>query len=242
MIQSLLPGKRQLLIDQRTVPAGAVSFQIAGPNPSRYALVLSCPPASDNPEANSSVYVAQISTAAGGAKATYTVPAGVQAVLTSASFFQSAGVAGVICLLQITRAANTTNIIQPTNSGSYVGAIPLSAGDTVTWFCTTAVAASTSDFTIGITQDNVLNRVTVGFNRQPVVLDQGVNLYAGQTPLILLYDHIGQAIREPIFGICSLAGQTISCIDVSEVLCECSNDAPIQPSRTSADTRASRYA
>jgi len=64
------------------------------------------------------------------------------------------------------------------------------------------------------------NRITLGF-AGPVVLDQGINLYAADPPFVLLYDHIGQAIREEIWAIASTASQSIGYLDIFEEDCPC---------------------
>src|SRR5262249_16695499 len=141
-------------------------------------------------------------TATTGVKSSYTVPAGVQAELESATAFETTGTA-VVSALQIVRGATTVNLTSATTAGTFAGAVPLQAGDVVQWNGTTAVAASVTDYTINVRRERVPARVTVTF-RQVAVLDSGHNIYAGTLPWTLLDEEYGQFIREEIHAIASL--------------------------------------
>jgi len=58
----------------------------------------------------------------------------------------------------------------------------------------------------------VANRVTLSFGG-PAVLDQGVNLYAGGPPLFLVWDHLGNSMREEVRAISTVANATIGVVD-----------------------------
>ena len=64
------------------------------------------------------------------------------------------------------------------------------------------------------------NRLTLSFNGAAVD-KAGVTLYAGNPPLVLDEEHIGQAIREEIRAIMAVAGETIGGLDIFEVACDC---------------------
>jgi hypothetical protein len=57
------------------------------------------------------------------------------------------------------------------------------------------------------------NRVTLDFGK-PAVLDNGITLYPGGPPFLLLYDHIGNAIREEIHAITTAGAQSIGVVDI----------------------------
>ena len=60
------------------------------------------------------------------------------------------------------------------------------------------------------------NRVTIDFGR-PAVMDQGITLYPSGAPLILLYEHVGQAIREEIHAITTAGPMSIGVLDIAWV-------------------------
>lgn len=71
---------------------------------------------------------------------------------------------------------------------------------------------NTKRFAVIISAPN-LNYITLSFGGE-AVLNQGINIYALQNPFILMYDHIGDAICEPIFALASAGAPTIGFIDV----------------------------
>lgn len=201
-----------LLRDQSSPTITNADSKLIGPNEKRVALIISSPVPLNSGSVDDTVLTSAASTTTTGVKSTYTVPAGVQATLVSASFLQISGVAGVICALQIIRGATIT-VVQFTNSGTFLGSIPLIAGDVVQWNCTTLVNPSTSDFTIGIIRERGPARITLNV-QGPAVLDAGINLYAGNAPLYLTAQRLGKGLREEIRAIASVASLQVSVLDV----------------------------
>lgn len=209
-----LPHAR-IAIDQRFTSVAQSSVQIAGPNQRRWALIIGSPNANFTDVLNSSKTAQAVNTAGGGVKLSYTVPTGSQAQITAASFFETTGT-GVVSALQYQPSGGAaTNIAQFTTSGVFSTPFPLNSGDLIQWNVVTPIAASVSDFTLGITQTQGVGRVTI-VTKIKAVQDQGQNLYPGQTPLLLLYDYLGNALREDWFAICAAGTATIPVWDFFE--------------------------
>lgn len=198
--------------DARNVSVATSSTQLLGPNLNRFGIIVSAPVPAIGVIVSDGTMTKDADTSSIGAKSTYTVPAGVQAYLTSASAFSTA-VGGQVSALQIVRGATTINITAVTTSGSWQGRIPLQAADVVRWNVTGAAALSTSDYLIAIERDRSGQRVTLSFGG-PAVLDQGVNLYAGMDPLVLCYDQLGSALHEDVAAIGTPSAATVGIVDI----------------------------
>jgi hypothetical protein len=59
----------------------------------------------------------------------------------------------------------------------------------------------------------ITNRYTVDFG-QPAVLDQGFNMAPGVQPLRIMEEWYGQAIREEVTAISSVAAQFVAVLDI----------------------------
>ena len=204
---------RNIFRDQRIVTPGTVDTPFLGSNPRRRMLIISCPAPADQPYASDNSLVATVATATVGVKASYTVPAGVSALLTSATVLSDA-VAGVVSALQLVRAAVTYNLASYTSNGQFVGQIPLQAGDVIQWNVTTPQVASTSDYSINIERNNVPAYASISFIG-PAVLGEGLNLYAGGPPCVLLPEDVAQGLREEMRCIASVAGLTVAVVELS---------------------------
>ena len=215
--------ERKLFRTQTAVSISSSDTVLAGNNPRRYAIVVDSPAANVSPQLQESQLVHNVSTASTGVKLSYTVPAGVQAYLQSASFFTTAGGPPTLAL-QVVRGANTITLEQGTANFVQNLSFALLAGDTVQWNCTVLQAASTADLSLSIVQDQLAGHVTVSFV-QPAVLGNGINLYPGDPPLVLLYDHVGDAIREEIHAIAASGTPTITIVDIFESNCPCQDPA-----------------
>lgn len=192
--------------------AGAGSSQLVGPNAKRRAIIVSAPLPTDTPFVNEGTASSAVDTSTTGIKSTYTVPAGVQAMLTSAFMFETTGTTA-IAALQLVRAATTFNLAQFTGFGTVSANVPLQAGDVIQWRVTTAIALSVTDFTINVQRERVPRRITLSTNAA-AALDVGITVYQGTLPLYLHDDMIGSAITNEINVIGSEAGIQLSVIDV----------------------------
>ena len=200
------------LRNQTFTVLGQTSKQIAGPNMRRKKILISSPPTLINPETNTGASAFHVDTSVGGIKVTYTVPAGVQATLQSATVGETTGTT-VVSALQLVRGGNTLLLASFTGSGSFGAATPLQAGDVVQWNVTTAVALSFCDYTLNVVQDAANARITISFSGD-AVLDQGITINPGQLPLDLSSEMYGEAIREPIFAIAASGSPTIGVLDI----------------------------
>lgn len=210
---------RQQYRTQFSALIGSSDTPLAPGNDKRIALIL-CPPIPlTNEEVNKSVQTHAFNSAATGAAATYTVPAGQQATLTSASYHLIAGSAPTV-QLWLTRGGTTSVIAGLSTDVAFLADMPLQSGDIVTIQVTGAGVGSTIDAFLGIFEDALSQRVTVSFI-QPAVLDVGLNLYPGDAPVVLSGEHIGGAFREEIRAIANVANTRITVIDITEVDCPC---------------------
>lgn len=166
-----------------TVSVGTASQDVVPPNPSRFALMLSVAAPNDTPLISDGTLTSGADTSTTGVKSSYVVPAGVQARLKSATMFETTGTT-VVSRLQIVRGGTTYNLATITNNGSWIGDIPLQAGDTVQWNVTTAVALSVTDYTINVDRERVPARVTVNLV-EAAVLGSGIDIIAGNVPVVL---------------------------------------------------------
>lgn len=200
-----------MLRSQTTVTVGTTSTQIAGPNPRRKGLVIGCPPIQPDPGSASTKLASSASTATTGVKLSFTVPAGQQATLTGAGVVETTGT-GVISNLQVVRAATTFNLGTVTTTGTILATVPLQAGDVVQWNVTTAIAASVSDFWLGLTIDVGTTRLTVSLS-DVAVLDNGFNLYPGTLPFTMWHHEYGDALHEAISAITQAGSLSVTVVD-----------------------------
>src|SRR5579863_4464934 len=170
------------LIDQRYYTLTQTSQQILPPNVLRKGVIFSTPPDFEDDQLNVGAVNGAVDTSTAGVKSSYTVPAGQQGALLSATFLETTGT-GVVAAAQVVRGATTYNLASYTTAG-YYGGFSLIAGDKVQWNVTTAVAASVSDFTLSVALDQLNQRITISFI-SPVVLDQGIDLHVNTSPLQL---------------------------------------------------------
>lgn len=205
----MLKGLRR---DARSVSVATASTILAGPNLNRYALLIGCPPPAVGAIVSDGTLTSNADTSSTGVKSTYTVPAGAQAYLTSATA-NSTAVGGQTSALQLVRGATVIKVTEIFTGGTVALRIPLQAADVVRWNVTGAVALSTSDYLIAIERDIAETRVTLAL-AGPAVLDAGINLYAGGPPVLLCYDQLGTALHEDVFGIATPAAATIGIVDV----------------------------
>jgi hypothetical protein len=206
------PRPRALQRDQRTVTVGTTDVVLLGPNVKRRALLIGAPIPPDTQSVNEGTLTSAADTSTTGVKSTYTVPAGVQAVLTSATMFGTTG-STQVAALQLVRGATTVNLFSATGAGTWTGVVPLQTGDVINWRCTTAVGASVTDFSINVQRDRLNTRITISLIGTAVA-EQGLTLSPGTLPLYLHEDHIGTAIQHEIHAISNVAGVAVPVVDV----------------------------
>lgn len=185
--------------DQRTVSVGTSSTQLLGPNPRRKGVVIAVNGDLLGNQANATQVASVVDTSTTGIKQSITLPGTQSGLCNGASAF-SVAVSGVVSRLQLVRSAVTYTVMSVSTSGTYVGSLPLSAGDTLQWNVTTAQPASTTDYTISIVRQTLSSRVTISVN-SPAVLDQGINVVTGADPLVLWEELLGDAITEGLYAI-----------------------------------------
>lgn len=86
---------------------------------------------------------------------------------------------------------------------------------------TTKTIATTSTQLIGpnpkriglIINSPVANRLTLSFTN-PAVADQGINLYAGDPPLVLKRRDFGNAIQQEIIAIMTTLAESITVVEI----------------------------
>jgi len=206
--------KDKLWSDPRFYTVGTSDIEIAGPSSRRVGLIISTPPpnAGNPTPVQSSGRAVDVSTL--GVKDSYTVPAGITSVLVGAFNKLTAGAAPTIqlrvaeggsALIALQNA--TDNLVQPN--------IVVIATGVIDWNVSVVGAAGVMDFNLSILNYSVIPRVTVAF-RQTAVLDQGMNLYAGNPPFMLTEEFMGVAIKEEVHAIGSIAGLLIQVIDLLE--------------------------
>jgi hypothetical protein len=154
---------------------GTADSPLLGPNPRRKGLILCAPAAERSPTRNASLALFAGDASTTGNKLTYTVPAGVEADVTGFSAYVRSGtpalglllgVGGVSALVQVSTSSFTVPIV-----------LPLRPGDAVVGFVNVGGGAGAlADFFIGVREQRVQDRSTVGF-AGPAVLDAGLNVY-----------------------------------------------------------------
>lgn len=213
------------------VLVGTTSTKILGPNPRRFAVCFGTPIGTagggSTQPTNGTVSGHAISTAATGPALTYTCPANTTALVNSADYSLLAGTAPSLRCLYIPSGGSQQFAGPVMSSGTLIqyNAV-LSAGDQFVLNVSTAGAGSTVDAQIFVEQfpaagaggtDNTVFISTDG----PATVNGGMPLHPGAMPLLLLSDHIGQAIREDIFGIAANTAVTLTIWDIFEVDCPC---------------------
>lgn len=187
---------RKTSVETKSLQSSAAGLLIIPPNPHRCAILISNPHFLDSLNQTQSVH--NVSCAATGVKLSYTVPAGQQATLFAATAFGTAGATQVLSLQYTPSGGAATTLTTFTPSGTYSGQLQLSAGDTVAWNCTTALAASTEDLTLSIGQaggQHGTTLVSIGAGRTP---GQGIPVGNVINFLMLTDEQIGDAITASI--------------------------------------------
>jgi hypothetical protein len=203
-----------LMRSQTFVDVTVASTLVLGPNPRRVGLIISTPVPTLSLQVNHFDQIAGADTSSTGVKLTSGTSGAPAFILDYAAFTESTGVL-VQAALRLNDLNGSPLLGKFTSSGAILGPIPIPATDTITWEVLTAEAASQSDFSIlwhTLTAPTA-PRVTLSF-QLPAVLDNGVNLHAGNAPLCLCYNDIGAAFMEPIFAIGSAGTQRIGVIEL----------------------------
>lgn len=207
------------LRQQSSASITTASKQILGPSPRRVGVIFSALPGTEENGSPVKVVVNDANTATTGVKASYTVPAGKTAILNAATAFATAGTTQVL-QLQIVTGGLTITLLQAAPSATSNIDFTLSAGDVVQWNCTAAVAATTEDLLIAVTEYSSVGRITLSFNGT-AILDQGININPGADGLLITGEHIGQAIQEEINAIASAGTITLGWVEIMELDCDC---------------------
>lgn len=221
--------KSRLSRQQFNVSLTTSSQRLLSSNPKRHALIVSAPLTYEGASNTQSLLANAVNTAATGIKQSFTVPAGQVAILQGATAFLDGGTAPTVAL-QVVRSAATTTIFGGVAPQTFVGNVQLLAGDTVQWNVTAAGVGSTCDFSLSLLVSQPTGRATLGF-QGAAILDQGITIHQGSQPLILLDDHVGQAITEDISVIASVSGIVIGGLDILEFDCPCSPMTSIDPNK-----------
>lgn len=205
---------RKLFRDQRTVTVGTSDIILVGPQRKRVGTIIGSPKIEGANDLSTRTFTSAASTASTGIKSTLAVPAGQTVTLIGATMLGTTGTTQV-CALQVVEGGTTFNLAQFTGSGTFNTPIIVPGGDTIQWNCTTAIAASVTDFTISIARPTDVIRVTLSFVGV-AVLDNGLQLHAGNPPIMLTEEFLGSAIKEEIHAIGSIAGLLVSVTDLLE--------------------------
>ena len=216
------PPVRRLYRDQRAVSVTTAGVELAGPNTRRVGLVISAPIGSGGatPLNAATTYArhTDASQASGTVLASYTAPANTSALVYAYGWNQSPGAASL--------AAGVTpsgGVRQEINSWGSQEAFStpyllLNAGDKFDISVFNPNAGTFADLWISVNQLGAGGAgpyVTIDFAGRNT-LNDGINLYGGQSPLVLWADHIGQMVREAINAISSSGTQTVSVLDIYE--------------------------
>ena len=213
---------RRLFIDQRSVSVTTAGVQLAGPNVRRVGLVISAPIGSGGSANLNAATVYQRHTDASQASGTtllsYTVPASNSALLYAYGWNQAPGAASLAA--GITPSGGSRQEINSWGSQEAFSApsILLNAGDKFDIQVLNPNAGTFADLWASINQlaaGGAGPYVTIDFKGRNT-LNDGINLYGGQSPLVLWADHIGQMVRESINAVSSSGTQTVSVLDIYE--------------------------
>ena len=212
----------RLWIDQRSVSVTTAGVELIGPNVRRVGLVISAPIGSGGSAAlNAATVYARhqdASQPAGTNLLTYTAPANTSALVYAYGWNQAPGAASLAA--GVTPSGGTRQEINSWGSQEAFSApfLLLNAGDKFDIQVLNPNAGTFADVWISVNQLSAGGAgpyVTIDFQGRNAVND-GINLYGGQSPLVLWADHIGQMVREPIRAISSSGTQTIRVLEIFE--------------------------
>lgn len=206
----------ELFRDQRVVTVGTSDSVIAPGNNNRHALMIDCPPKQSvtggvtsanghNVDCSAAAYV----TGTGGVGTGNLLTVNATATLT-------AGAAPTLSLTTL-MGGNVVKLVTGQPPINFTAKIAPDVGATFFWHVDTGGAAATCDLTITIQVPVDESVVTLSFTGRAVA-NQGLNLYAGNNPVILIADVFGPAIREEIHAIGSAAGIVLGILDI---FCPC---------------------
>lgn len=216
----------KLLRSQSSILVGTSDTPFLPSNSRRVGLIISTPAGSPGAVSGTPASVAAQVTSAIGPQLTYTVPVGATAVCwgmvrsnvsaTTKASYQPVITTGGQAVPYA--AASSVSVITESFE------VPLAAGDSASWVCTSAGAASVDQLQIFVTQysggGGGGNDVWLNF-QGPAAVNTGIRLGQGTLPLVLWGDHIGLAFPEAIRAIASAAPTTLGIIEIAEEDCEC---------------------
>jgi hypothetical protein len=202
----------RLLRDQHTVTAGTSDVQLVGPNPKRKAIIIDGLVQASGPFQVLTQILHNASVAALGNVLTYTTPANAFAEVTYTSGVLTGGAPATVVLNQ-TVSGNTVQTL--VNTGNWFQNLDLvmPASSAANLNVTVVGAAGTMDLSLQVKQYNAPARATLSF-LGPAVLDNGINIYSGTLPLIILDEWAGIAIQEEIHVIANVAGTIVSFVEL----------------------------
>ena len=218
--------------DERQVAVGASDTKILGSNPRRIAVVFATPAggASGAGQFIGSATIAQhnVDASTTVVKISYTVPANTAAVVDTFGYVLNAGTNPAI-KAEYTPNGGTKLTLPPTiTQNTFIQAgLAMAAGDVFDLNVTTAGPGALVDLFAGI---RALPQSTGGGASDNTVfisldgtatVNGGMSLHPGAPPFQLLYEHIGQALREEIRGIAASTPVTLTVWDIMEVDCPC---------------------
>lgn len=206
----------ELFRDQRIVTVGTADTVIAPGNKNRHALMIDCPPmqsvfgtsivaSGHNVDCSAVAYV----TGTGGIGTGNPIDIWATATLT-------AGAAPTLSLTA-SMGGNVVKLVTGQPPINFHTRITLDNASTIFWHVDTGGAAATCDLTITAQLPIDESVVTLSFNGRAIA-NQGIKLYAGGSPVILIADVFGPAIREEVHAIGSIAGITLCVVDI---FCPC---------------------
>jgi hypothetical protein len=207
-------SSRKLLRVTYDIKVNRAEAAVIGPNSKRVGLMFGCPSADVALTFPQGLMSHNTSVAAIGVVMDFSPT--VDTVITWASAILTAGAAPTIQLQSNQLLAGEVALESSTGNISQSMNFLLNAGKHMQWNVTVAGAAGTMDLTIAGTQAQFRERVTIDFAR-PAVDGFGIPLFAGNAPLQLFVDQIGEAIREEIHACSNLYdGLTISVVEFME--------------------------
>ena len=230
----LAKGKRpQLYRDERQVTIGTSDTLILGSNNRRWAVMFGTPVATAVAGGQSfqskTVSIAGAVDTGAGIILSYTAPANTNALVTNMAFYQKTGASLVCAFNYIPNGGSSLRIKNnPTSDLPLAVNLPLAPGDQANIQIVTP-GTGTMDGYIGVQEYNNQSGTVTTDNTVFISLDGtatvngGMPLHPGNDNFVLLYDHVGQAMRESIRGIASNASVTLTVWDIFEVGCPCSD-------------------
>lgn len=177
--------------------------------------------------ATATVNAKGLDTSTTGQKLTYTCPAGVSALVQAVGYRLVSGTAPTLDYRWIPNGGAIEFWPGTLVSGTILQLNHwLSPGDQAFLNVQAAGAGSTVDATISVVQysaggaGGTDNTVFLSLKTAAAV-NQGMPLHPGADPILLLAEHIGQAIREEVRGIASNTPVVLTVWDIFEIGCEC---------------------